>query len=349
MAEETARIIQLRDQAKESLIGERSAESTEGNGGDVSEATTGDDEGVQEEDINPFLSGTNIQYAWDSTSLGDFKRCPRLYYYTMIMGYRQKEESVHLRFGGEYHRALQDYDKLRTEGIKHDEAIFLAIRELIFRTEDWNPDHKYKNRDFLVRTAIWYLESHKNDVAKVHILSNGKPAVELSFNFELDWGFPGQPYVLCGHLDKIVNFNDELFGMDHKTTTTTPGPYYFDQFEPDNQMTLYTLACRVIYEVPVRGIIINAAQVMIDSTRFVRGITYRTQDQLDEWVEDIHYWFSRAVEYAKEGYWPMNDTACDKYGGCKFRGICSKSPSVRETFLRSDFNAGEKWNPLKVR
>ena len=48
----------------------------------------------------------------------------------------------------------------------------------------------------------------------------------------------------------------------------------------------------------------------------------------------------------------MNDTACDKFGGCKFRSICSKSPQVREQFLRSDFvklEEKDQWNPLKSR
>ena len=40
-----------------------------------------------------------------------------------------------------------------------------------------------------------------------------------------------------------------------------------------------------------------------------------------------------AESYAEADYWPMNDTACGMYGGCRFRGVCSKSPQVRERFL----------------
>ena len=45
----------------------------------------------------------------------------------------------------------------------------------------------------------------------------------------------------------------------------------------------------------------------------------------------------------------MNDTACDKYGGCKFRDICSKSPNVREKFIKADFKEQPIWNPLRTR
>jgi hypothetical protein len=318
-------------------------EYTEGDSGSSTEDTP-----VQEEIISPFIPETYIQWAWDSTSLSYFKRCPRLYYYVMIMGYRPKEESVHLRFGIEVHRVAQDYEKLKADGIKHDEAVFHVIKGLLYRVSDWESDHKYKNKDNLIRTAVWYLEKYKNDPAKTYVLENGKPAVELSFQFDLDWGPRelNQNYILCGHLDRLVEYNGEMFVNDIKTTTSTPGPYYWNQFEPDNQMTLYTLASKVIFEPAVRGVMITSAQIMIDDTRFTRGMTYRTQDQLDEWVGELKWWFDWQNEYALLNKWPMNDTACDKYGGCMFRHVCSKSPGVRDKFLKSDFEQGEPWNPL---
>ena len=317
---------------------------------------------------SPFLPGTFIQYAFDSTSLGYLKTCPRLYQYQMIEGWASRDESVHLRFGIEYHHALQDYDLSRAADIKHDDAVHDVLRELLLRTADFNPDHKTKTRESLIRTVVWYLDQFKNDPAQTVILSDGKPAVEQSFRFELDWGPQTeithtmgsigdtisvvQPYLLCGHLDKVVTYNDELFVMDHKTTAYDPSPWYFSKYEPDNQMSLYSFASKVILDAPVRGVIIDAAQVTAEWSRFGRGFTYRTPDQLEEWIGDLHYWFALAEQYAINNYWPMNDTACDKFGGCRFREICSKSPSVRERFLEGNFvkqEEAERWNPLKAR
>ena len=218
---------------------------------------------------SPFLPDTFIQFAWDSTCLGLIKTCPRLYQYTMIDGYVGKGESIHLRFGQEYHQALQDYDIARAEGIDHEDAIHSSISELVRRTHDWSVDEtvkpgKYKNRQTLVSLVVDYLDHYVDDPAETYIKSDGKPAVELSFRFELDWGPKAglgqrcifgedlkegevlvtnneQPYLLCGHMDRVVNFNDQLFVMDHKTTITTPSQYYFNQYEPHNQMTLYTI------------------------------------------------------------------------------------------------------------
>ena len=45
----------------------------------------------------------------------------------------------------------------------------------------------------------------------------------------------------------------------------------------------------------------------------------------------------------------MNPSSCGNYGGCEFRHICSKSPQVREMFLKGDFSKGAVWNPLERR
>lgn len=641
---------------------------------------------------SPFLPGTKIQFAWDSTSIGWFKTCPRLYQYSMIEGWAPKGESVHLRFGIEFHSALEAYEHSRANGIRHEDAIHDTIRAVIERTAGWEVDRdtkagKYKNRDSLISLVVDYLDYFVDDPCETYIRADGVPAVELSFRFDLDWGpqtltadmmkpmriadygvkppekdyeFPIQPYVLCGHLDRVVEFNGHLFAMDHKdqplttnvlgpdgwvqignlslgdliagrngefypitgifpkgvsrvlkvtfndrtsvlcgeghlwevvsninelprvltttqmllapyyekfaiplcepiqhpeaslpldpyvlgcllgdgyfggnsiqlssqdreiprkvaerlrgdvikesahpdsinwtisggrtlkaikelglwkclsrtkfipdiylfgsiaqrwdllnglmdtdgslnghagngwryksmsldliegvcelvrslggtaryscgangcyqatlrlkewghsmqrryissieevdrqetacielaspdhlyvtenhivthnTTTTTPGQYYFAQYEPNNQMSLYTLAGGVVLATPIKGVIIRAAQILLDSpNRFISGFTYRTPDQTNEWLLDLRLHLNNAEACAEADYWPMNDTACDKFGGCKFRGICSKDPAVRDKFLAADFtkqSEEERWNPLRSR
>lgn len=336
---------------------------------------------------SPYLPGTNIQYAWDSTSIGYIKVCPRLYQLIMLEGWTPKDESVHLRFGAEYHTAIEFYDKAKAQGQSHKDAMNDAIYQALLLTADWDVDTetkagKYKNRRTLIQLLVDYFDTFANDPAETFILDNGKPAVELSFKFELGWGPKAastpigaitsitihdrdgvtkvntnetapQPYLLCGHLDRVVRFNSDLYVLDHKTTTTTPSSYYFDGFNPNNQMTLYTFASQVVYHAPVKGVIVEAAQIkLVEPNEFKRGVTYRTQDQLDEWLADLEFWLAQAESFAEANYWPMNDTACDKFGGCQFRGICSKSPQVREKWLAADFvkkPESEKWNPLKPR
>lgn len=308
---------------------------------------------------SPFLPGTNQQWAWDSTSLGDLKTCPRKYFYTMIEGWVPKSDNVHLRFGGEYHEAIQDYEYAKTEGSKHEAAIEIAVQKLLVRIKDWEVDTttkagNYKNPKTLLQLCIDYFDHYVDDPATTYILENGKPAVELSFKFELPWGpVVGEPYIICGHLDRVVDFSGDLFVLDHKTSTTTPSDYFFKGFNPSNQMTLYTLAGKVVLNAPIKGVIVEAAQICLEQpSKFIRRPTHRTQDQLDEWIENLQYWFATVQSYAQAGHFPMNDTACTMYGGCKFQDVCSKSPQVREIYLKSDFvqlAPEDRWNPLRSR
>jgi hypothetical protein len=314
---------------------------------------------------SPFLPGTQIQFAWNSTCLGLLKTCPRLYQYTIIEGWGSRDESLHLRFGIEYHTALQDYAISRAGGTAHEDALRETIRLLHDRVWDWNPDRssragKYKNRETLVALVIDYLDHFREDPAETFILEDGSPAVELPFKFELDWGPQAElnnespigtptahePYLLCGHLDAVVNFNDHLYVMDRKTSLYTLGTNYFSQWSPSNQMTLYTLAGKIMLNQPIKGVIIDAAQVLLEKPNaFQRGFTYRTDDQLDEWLVDLRHWLHNAETYAANNYWPQNDTSCDKFGGCKFREVCSKSPQVRETYLKASF---DKLDPIET-
>lgn len=311
---------------------------------------------------SPFLPNTHIQYAWDSTSLGYLKTCPRLYYYHMICGYQTKDESVHLRFGSEYHAAIQDFENFRADGLSYDDALRETIRQLLIRVREWDPDittkaGSYKNTRTLLQLVVDYFDNYRADAAKTIILENGRPAVELTFKFNLDFGPTAAPetvYILCGHLDRVVTINDNIFVIDHKTTTTTLSDYWFNGFAPNNQMTLYTFAGKVVMDAEVKGVCIEGAQIGLEkfTTKFARGFTYRSDDLIDEWLQDLEYHLNAAEAFADSGHWPMNDTACDKFGGCRFRDVCSKNPSVREHYLKSDFiqlEESARWNPLKSR
>lgn len=335
---------------------------------------------------SPFLEGTAIMYAWDSTSLGALKRCPRLYQLSIIEGWRAKNTSFHLEFGIFYTEALESYEKWReVQKVSHDEALHEVVYETLNKTwfegdlicinghdrcdggafegcpycerepgHPWTTDDSNKNRYTLLRSIIWKLDEFQNDPAETVVAEDGTPLVERSFSFELDWGPEGaqviQPYLLCGHLDRVVSFIDQIFVSDNKTTKSTVGDYYFDQYEPNNQMSLYTLAGKIVFSAPISGVMIDAAQIAVGFTRFARGLTYRTQAQLDEWVHDLRYWLRQAEGYATDGYWPMNDTACFN---CEFNRhgakICAKDPSVRQSFLESHFTQEEPWNPLLKR
>jgi hypothetical protein len=293
---------------------------------------------------SPFLP-SGVQFAWDSTSLGYLKDCPRKYQLSMIEGWRPKGASIDLTFGLLYHQALELYDRLATAGC--EDAIHQVVHSAMTASYGWRSDHTAKNRENLIRSIVWYFDEFASDPLQTIQLANGKPAVELSFRWELGFGPHNetQPYILAGHIDRLVDLHGQTFVTDRKTTGTTISPQYFSRFDIDNQMSLYILSSQVIWHVKISGVIIDAAQIAVGFTRFARGLTFRTPAQLQEWLGDLHYWLGQAEAFAKSGYWPMNDKHCFL---CPFKSVCSKDPAARQQWLESDFEQAH-WNPLEVR
>lgn len=335
------------------------------------------------------FDSNGLQFAWDSTSLKDAETCLRLYYYRHIEGWTPSRTSVHLLFGGWYATALERYHKHLALGDSDDVAVRKVVREALeltwereykeFQTErlywqfgngpaetpaeetgeghPWTSDHNFKTRENLIRTIVWYIDQFgTDDPLKVVHLADGAPAVEHSFTFELT-----DDLIYCGHIDRLVEYGGDIFVQDQKTTGSTITPRYFEQFQhPETQMTGYTFAGKVISQRPIKGVIIDGAQIAVGFSRFERGFTFRTPAQLEEWHATTLYHIEQArtatSRYHEEDgvakgaeYFPMNPVSCDKYGGCAFKNICSKSPEVRPQFLKAEFTKGPRWNPLERR
>ncbi len=296
---------------------------------------------------NPYL-----QLAWDSTSLKDLKTCPRKYYYSMIAQRQPGGQNDHLRFGLLFHGALERYDHAKFDGASHEDATRVAYSWALSESWGWVTDHKYKNRRTLLRSVVWYLENFREDPLVTVRLVNGKPAVELSFKMETDLkSRDGETFLLCGHLDRVATMNGKTYIVDRKTTKSSLGDRFFDSFSPDNQFTLYSLAGKVVYALPIEGLVVDACQVGIEFSRFTRGFVTRSDAQIEEWYAGLGFWLELAEHFANaasiEAY-PMNDAACGMYGGCPYRPICSKGPGVRQQWLEADY-AEKIWDPLEIR
>lgn len=295
-----------------------------------------------------------LQLAVDSTSLGEFKKCPRSYYYAIVQGWEPRKTSVHLEFGIWFHGACERYDHARARGEDHSQALRDAVGWTLAQTWDkklnrgWISDHPFKTRFTLVQTLVLYMDHFANDESmETHILANGKPAVEVSFSFDAERtsAVTGEPQMLCGHLDRVVRFSDQFYISDRKTTGMALGPGFFRQFSPNNQMSLYTAAGFITLGIPVRGVIIDGIQVLVQTARFERGLAHRTHAQIEEWISGTHQWLESMDRCAEMGQWPMNDKSCDMYGGCQFREVCSRPPGARDQWLKMNYKK-RIWDPL---
>lgn len=306
-----------------------------------------------------------LQLAVDSTSLKAYKTCPRLYYYSIICGYQTKLESVHLTFGLLMHQSIEHYHHGKAQGLGHDDALDFALdwalratwnREL---SRPWNSGDSYKNRWTLVRTLVGYLDKYgDNDSLETVILANGKPAVELSFSFAS--GFVsrsrGEPFLLCGHLDRLALLNSSAYIPDLKTTKSELNARYWASHNPSTQFGIYLLAGEIVYKLPVKGLIVDGAQVLVGESRFDRHLITKDQFQMEEFYRGTERWLERMENNALEAErmaepemaYEMNEESCTKYMGCEFQKICSRSPGSRKQFLELEFKK-RVWDPLQRR
>lgn len=303
-----------------------------------------------------------LQLAWDSTSIGAAKKCARYYQYEIVLGFRGRGDNVHLTFGIIMHKARELYDHAKCALKSHDEAVLVAVVYAMKATwikdglgeRQWDPSKDgydgNKSRETLIRSIVWYLDKFERDPLQTIVLASGKPAVELSFRFSmgLQVEATGEQYQLCGHMDRLASMNGVNYIVDLKTTEGTIGSYWFDKFNPHNQFSTYLYASQIVLAAPVRDLIVDGIQVAKGFTRPQRGIVHRDAHQLDEWFGDVQRLVVQYERYAVDRYWPMNDIACDLYGGCKFRGICSKSPGNRMKYLKAEFKQ-QSWDPLAIR
>jgi len=107
----------------------------------------------------------------------------------------------------------------------------------------------------------------------------------------------------------------------------------------------YAFGGKIVYSVPIQGLIVDAAQVAVGFTRFERRPIARHQSQLDEWHRDLGFWLTTAQLHAKAQYWPQNDKSCFL---CHFKGICGRPPAGREAWLSKEF-VRRTWDPLVAR
>ena len=213
----------------------------------------------------------------------------------------------------------------------------------------WLPYDKIKHRGSLVRSIVWYWEEQiaGGNPLTVYVFPNGTVGSELSFRIPL--GIKNkydEEYLLCGYLDGIVESGIERFILERKSTKSALGRFYFSTFSPNTQIDTYDLAASVIFkDLGIKGVMLEAGQVLVGGAHFSRQIIHRTEAQREEWLTDLTAILREAEERAESGEYPMNRSACYF---CVFKGACSLDPARRDAFIAGEFSKGH-WNPLEER
>lgn len=213
------------------------------------------------------------------------------------------------------------------------------------------PDDTAKNRHTLIRALIWYGLSQPEVLEegyRPYVFPDGTPAVELSGKLPLPiTASTGETYMLTWNFDYIGVWGSEHFVTDNKTTRKTLNDQFFQTYSPDTQFDTYDLVGSIAYpDQNVRGVMVDAVQVMVGGVEFGKRPYYKTEAQREEHLADLMIWIKLAEQYAVENYWPMNKRSCWL---CPFKRVCSQSPEQREGYLKSNHTKGNRWDPGRER
>jgi hypothetical protein len=318
-----------------------------------------------------FISDITIQYAWDSVSLTSILSCPRRYQYQILLGLTPNSPSyaIALVFGILFHKGCEHYHKARALNDDHDAAVFAAVKALLadpatatLPVDDHidelasahDPDEddgitlrnsKIRTRYYLFRALVWYLEHYADDPCKTIILASGKPAVELSFRLPLQIDVLGTPLLLCGHIDRGIEFNGQTISSDYKTTKSLT-QQWAAMFDLSHQMTGYTIAGTALFNNPTHSCMIDGVALQVGQVKLSRSFTRRTQGQVDEYFDLLRLVRDQAIRYAETGNYPMNTASCYF---CEYKEVCRQPPEYRDRYIKQHYTRRPGWNPLENR
>lgn len=290
-----------------------------------------------------------IQFAYDSTSIGLWKSCPRKYYYSIVLGYEPRIMAPPLAFGIAFHTVMETWEKLLSCKIDKHTAFIRVIRLAGLLGDRLPSGDTSRSKETLVRSIVCYLDNFWEDKATTVILPNGKPAAEMHFKLPF-MNYLGQEVFICGHIDRLAQWQDKVYVSDFKTSKYQLDNRFFSQFKPNTQLPLYLTACHIIAEdiqdfPSAHGVIIDGIQLGVNFTRYARHIVEFSLEEINEYIIDLQYWVKQAMDACAQNYFPQNTESCQKYSGCHFLEICSKSPARRQAYLEGNF-VKRTWNPL---
>lgn len=310
----------------------------------------------------------------NSSSLDVIQNCMRKAQLLLHEGWKPEVEGPALTFGSAIHAALEVYyqgkieertvpsledlermtyghgvpDSLCTRAF----AAFMKKAEPLSALPEGDKRHPLNGA-----WILWnYFKAYKDDPYVCYVDEEG-PFVERGFSFVLH-SDSEKVIELFGTIDIVfwhIDTGRRLPG-DHKTTSSFGfgDSNYFDREKPNHQYTGYLMGAREVFGVESSEFCVNVVEVKAKPKTargtppsFPRQITSRSKEDFAEFTEVVVDSVSRYLRAMDTGIWPLGPVgACNSYGSCQYRQVCSAPPSLRNNILTSKFKKAGTNAPL---
>jgi hypothetical protein len=305
----------------------------------------------------------------DNFALTMHQTCPAKYDLRIRQGWTTRGKSGALGFGGALHVGLAVW--YRTHSL---EQALMAIND---KWPEDLPVDDFRTKEKCITTMIEYSKFYPSEGFTVVGMPDN-PMIEVPFTIELglcvpycgDWtdglgefhggcgaeqkdmaaqrcencGASLEPIEYGGIFDGLVEFSEQVFVLEHKSTSVLGGSY-FNQFKPNNQVSGYIWAAEELSGKHVVGALVNAIGIYkVGKTKFEREMTSRSEEGIKLWKQNVQVTCAEIKYHERTGYWPLRTQACTLYGLCEFHPIhVLEHASEQEKRLESLY-VKDKWD-----
>ena len=290
----------------------------------------------------------------DNTFLEKLNACERAVEYAYLHRRVASHSAAALNFGGALHHALAYRYANCPDYVTPDETskIHSMLSEW-FQTNP-NPEEDYQNLDLATRTIDAYNSAYMGEEFKTLTLSS-TPAVELPFVFPL-CRYQGINIMYCGRIDLAVHIDNQLFVVDHKTTSIM-GEQFFQGLSVSPQMMGYCAGIEQLLPTEkCYGFLVNVIKktrptklngLKIPRESFQRLKVYLNPGTLAEWRRNTIALIEAFITNYYKGFLPQKKTWCvNKYGRCEYLSVCQLEDTNRPLALATGEFRDNIWSPL---
>jgi len=301
----------------------------------------------------------------DSSKLEEFETCPRKYFFRYRYGWTPDRPSLDLVHGEAWHEGKRQLYLAKGKTGSYNDGFEAAIAEYLkcyakyYGEEEWSWNSP-KNPDGARLGFSTFIEENDEDVFKL-------------IGAEIHGTVPvSEKYVLVAKLDTLIETNEGIMVIDHKTSKNSLSEIFIDEYQMKLQFNTYSLMglvyCLSMGYKPgdFQGVLINHAAFKeskklgktVECTRFS---IKKTVDQLEQYMQEAEQlielieWNDATLRKDRDDElvmlaFPRRTQSCTKYfRRCEYYDMCRYFTNPLR-FLdkpQAGFHV-EWWDPRKV-
>jgi hypothetical protein len=286
------------------------------------------------------------------SAMDDFKKCPRRYFFSWVLGYKSSVGNPIFAFGRAYHKFRETLSrKYLSKEYTDPNSPALFFLSHIEAEKLWQkekppapPTNDYKAKKWAFLDSGRLLEACK----VAHAFWSKQMQSGVIQDIEIETPFTAHikdDEHTSGRWDAIIKWSGKLWLKDHKTSTKDKS--FFDRgLEPNDQASRYIYAAQQATNQRIEGVVFEV--MFHDASKkptMFASMTSRTETQIKTWLDEQNYWLD-ALAYARNNdMYPQNETACTF---CDFHIVCKgMNENMQTSILKGNLFKHEPYDSMR--